>query len=228
LKVSNHAIDSFLKANTMSAHCHSHDHAPTAEQSSSSRYKRILWIALLVNLAMFGVEVFAGALSGSVSLLADAIDFLGDAFNYGLSLSVLGMAIAWRSRAAVFKGLCMLVFGVAVLAKAAWALQYGAAPQAATMGMVGTLALVANASVAAMLYAYREGDANMRSVWLCTRNDAIGNVAVLLAALGVFGTGSAWPDLLVAGVMASLALVGGWSVLKQALRELHWDEGKTQ
>jgi Co/Zn/Cd efflux system component len=211
----------------MSAHCKHHDHTPSTQERHSDCYKRILWIALFVNLAMFGVEIFAGALSGSVSLLADAIDFLSDAFNYGLSLAVLGMAVAWRSRAALFKGICMLGFGLAVLAKTAWAVQYGAPPQAATMGMVGLLALAANASVAAMLYAYREGDANMRSVWLCTRNDAIGNVAVLLAALGVFGTGSAWPDLLVAAIMASLALVGGWSVLKQALRELRGDTGKS-
>ncbi len=210
----------------MPAHCQ-HAHSPDAGHNSPS-YRRILWIALLLNFAMFGIEMVAGAASGSVSLLADSIDFLGDGFNYALSLLVLGMVVTWRARAAVFKSLCMLAFGLGVLAKALWAWQYGAAPDALTMGAVGTLALLVNLGVAAMLYAYREGDANMRSVWLCTRNDAIGNIAVLCAAAGVLGVGSAWPDLLVAGLMAILALSGGWSVLQQALRELRGDLKKLQ
>ena len=208
----------------MSAHCQ-HAHSPDAGHNSPS-YRRILWIALLLNFAMFGIEIVAGAASGSVSLLADSIDFLGDGFNYALSLLVLGMAVTWRARAAVFKSLCMLAFGLGVLAKALWAWQYGAAPDALTMGVVGMLALLINLGVAALLHAYRKGDANMRSVWLCTRNDAIGNIAVLCAAAGVLGVGSAWPDLLVAGLMAILALSGGWSVLQQALREIRWDEGE--
>jgi Co/Zn/Cd efflux system component len=130
-----------------------------------------------------------------------------------------------RARAALFKAATMLLFGAAVLGRAAWAAWSGAPPQALTMGVIGMLALAANVGVGVLLYAYREGDANMRSVWLCTRNDAIGNVAVLLAALGVFGTGTRWPDLLVAAVMALLALTAGLSVLRQARQELRTPGG---
>ena len=169
---------------------------------------------------MFALELGAGVRSGSASLLADAIDFLGDAANYGLSLWVLGMALAWRARAALIKGMTMLAFGVFVAGRVAWGLWQGSPPEPFTMGAVGLLALAANLGVAALLYAYREGDANMRGVWLCTRNDALGNVAVMVAALGVFGTGSAWPDLAVAAVMATLAITGGWSIVQQARQEL--------
>lgn len=183
-------------------------------------YRRALWVALLVNASMFVVEVAAGWRAGSLSLLADAIDFFGDAANYGLSLAVLAMSLQVRARAALVKAACMAGFGIYVLARAAWALQSGVPPEPLTMGVVALLALAANAGVALMLYRYRGGDANMRSVWICSRNDAIGNVAVALAAVGVFGTGSAWPDLAVAAVMASLALTGAAAVLKQARLEL--------
>ncbi|MBK8071726.1 MAG: cation transporter [Ramlibacter sp.] len=207
----------------MSAHCH-HDHTDTSPSASADpRYRRVLWAALVVNAVMFGVELSAGFAAGSVSLLADAIDFLGDAANYGVSLLVLTMAVAWRARAAMLKSASMVLFGLFVAARAVWALAYGAPPQAATMGTVGMLALVANVGVAVMLYAWRDGDANMRSVWLCTRNDALGNLAVMVAALGVFGTGRAWPDLAVAGVMSVLAITAGASVMRQARRELAWD-----
>ena len=201
----------------MSAQCgNSHNN----NLANSPRYRKILWIALIVNLAMFVIEISAGFKSGSTSLLADAIDFFGDAANYGVSLAVLSAGVVLRARAAFLKGVCMMAFGLFVLGRAAWMHSLGGTPEALTMGSIGFLALVANVAVAAMLYAYREGDANMRSVWLCSRNDAIGNVAVMLAALGVVGTGSAWPDLLVACGMAMLALTGGWSVLAQALREM--------
>lgn len=203
----------------MSAHCHD-PACSTASASTSPRYRRVLWAALAINLTLFGVEVLAGLAAGSVSLLADAVDFFGDAANYGVSLLVLGMAAAVRARAALFKGLCMAGFGVFVIVRALWSLQAGVVPEPITMGAVGLLALVANVCVAAMLYAWREGDANMRSVWLCSRNDAIGNLAVMAAALGVFGTGSAWPDLLVAAVMAGLALAAARSVIGQAWQEL--------
>jgi Co/Zn/Cd efflux system component len=169
---------------------------------------------------MFAVELSASWSSGSVSLLADSIDFFGDAANYGLSLAVLAMAASVRSKAALVKAASMGAFGVFVLGKALWNLQAGAAPEAATMGAVGFAALLVNAGVALMLYRFRTGDANMRSVWICSRNDAVGNVAVMLAALGVFGTDSAWPDLLVAAVMGGLALTGSWTVLRQARQEL--------
>ena len=204
----------------MSAHCHTHDTPQPAEVANLGRYRRILWIALLVNAAMFMVEIVAGWRAGSLALLADAIDFAGDALNYAISLAVLASALAWRARAAILKAVSMMGFGLYILGSAAWALWRGTVPDATTMGVIGVLALVSNVAVAWMLYAFREGDANMRSVWLCSRNDAIGNVAVMLAALGVFGTGSAWPDLIVASLMATLALHGGWQVLRQARGEL--------
>ena len=188
--------------------------------SADPRYRRVLWIALVVNAAMFGVEVLAGLGSGSVSLLADAIDFFGDAANYGLSLAVLSLALPVRARAAMAKAACMALFGVFVLARAAWTLQTGQVPEPVTMGAVALLALAANVGVALLLYRWRSGDANMRSVWICSRNDAFGNIAVALAAVGVLGTASAWPDLLVACAMAVLALTGAWSVLRLARAEL--------
>ncbi len=203
----------------MSDACCSHGCASPAA-SQSPRYRRVLWAALIINVAMFAVELVGGLQSGSVSLLADAVDFFGDAANYGISLVVLGMALTWRARTAFFKGLCMGAFGVFVLGRAAWTAAAGTVPEPVTMGAIGTVALLANVLVAAMLYAWREGDANMRSVWLCSRNDAIGNLAVMAAALGVFGTGSGWPDVAVAVVMGVLALTAARAVLRQAHAEL--------
>lgn len=210
-----------LKQGDKHRHGHSHGHSHDLPDTPPvGRYRRILWLALLINLAMFGVEVVASHFSGSVSLLADAADFLGDAASYALSLAVLGMAAAVRARVALFKGLTMGLFGVAVLVKALWVLRSGQAPEPWLMSTVGALALVANVAVAAMLYAWREGDANMRSVWLCSRNDAISNAAVIAAAGGVALTGSAWPDLAVAAVMGTLALTAAYSVIRQARAEL--------
>src|SRR5690606_32998692 len=162
----------------------------------------------------------AGLAAGSVSLQADALDFFGDAANYGVSLAVLGMALAWRARASLLKGFSMAVFGVWVLAHTIFNLVTGVVPEPMTMGVIGTAALAVNLGVALLLYRYREGDSNMRSVWLCTRNDALGNLAVLAAALGVFGTGAGWPDLIVASVMAALALTSSAQVTRHALQEL--------
>jgi Co/Zn/Cd efflux system component len=202
-------------------HGHSHHDIPQAPGGTvPPGYRRVLWIALVVNALMFAIEIAAGLQSGSVSLLADAIDFFGDAANYALTLAVLSLGLVWRARTAMLKAASMLAFGAVVLVKAAWTLTQGIPPEPLTMGIVGAAALTANLGVAALLYAFREGDANMRGVWLCTRNDAIGNVAVMLAALGVFGTGSMWPDLAVAAVMAGLAISAGWAVMRQARREL--------
>ena len=197
-------------------------HTDTSVQrhAPDPRWRRALWIALVVNATMFLVELWSGLKADSVSLLADAVDFAGDAANYALSLAVLGMALSWRSRAALIKGVCMFGYGVFVLLKAGWTWHVGAVPEALTMGVVGFIALLANTGVAVLLYSFRSGDANMRSVWLCSRNDALSNLAVMLAALGVFGTGSAWPDLAVAAVMATLALSAGWQVVRQARAEL--------
>ena len=202
----------------MSDHCCAHSCPPKATQDP--RYRRALWIALVVNALMFGVEIFGGLQSASTSLLADAVDFFGDAANYGLSLMVLSMAAIWRTRAALFKGLCMGAFGVFVLGKTAWSISSGVVPEPVTMGVIGLLALSANLGVAALLFAFRSGDANMRSVWLCTRNDAIGNAAVMIAAAGVFGSGSGWPDWLVALLMGALALNASFSVVRQARGEM--------
>lgn len=208
----------------MSAHCDHHP-APTAplDPAEAARVRRTLWIALLANAAMFLIEVVAGLRAGSVALLADAIDFGGDAANYAVSIAVLGAAARWRARAAQLKAASMIAFGLWVLGDAAWSSWTGRVPDAATMGVVGTLALATNVGVALLLYRLRGGDANLRSAWLCSRNDAIGNLAVMLAAVGVFGTGTGWPDVGVAVLMAGLALHSGWVVLRQARGEL--DDG---
>ena len=140
----------------MSQHCN-HDTPALATLSNPARYRRILWIALIINAAMFSVEMAAGWRAGSLSLLADAIDFAGDALNYGVSLAVLSAALAWRARAAVVKAVCMMGFGLLVLGKAIWSVWQGGVPDAATMGAVGFLALAANVAVAWMLYAFRGG-----------------------------------------------------------------------
>lgn len=184
------------------------------------RWRRALWIALIINVAMFAIEIGAGVASDSRALQADALDFLGDAANYAISLGVVGLALTWRARASLVKGATITLFGVYVLASAVWAAFGETEPQPEVMGVVGLLALVANAGVALMLYRFRNGDSDMRSVWICSRNDALGNVAVLLAAVGVLGTGTAWPDLIVAGIMAGLALSGGWQIIRQARGEL--------
>jgi len=176
---------------------------------------------LAINATMFLVEIGAGLMAGSASLQADALDFLGDAANYAISLLVVGMALRYRATAALLKGSTMAAFGVWVIGVTAWHAWHGTLPQAFTMGVVGTAALLANVISFGLLWAYRKGDANMRSAWVCTRNDVLGNLAVLLAALGVFGTGAGWPDLIVAVTMAALALQGAVIVIRQSLNELH-------
>lgn len=199
----------------MSGHCCA---APTP--STDVSYRRVLWIALFANLAMFAVELVASVWSGSSALAADAADFLGDSANYALSLGAIALGGAWISRVALLKGTAMSVYGVGVMAYAAWRAWLGVPPEPLTMGVVGTLALAVNFSVAALLYRFRGGDANMRSVWLCTRNDVIANLGVLLAAAGVFGTGTIWPDVAVAAMLAMLGLSSGRIVIRQARAEL--------
>jgi Co/Zn/Cd efflux system component len=169
---------------------------------------------------MFFVEGVASLQSGSVSLMADAIDFFGDSANYILSLSVLSMGMLWRGRAALVKGITMAVFGMVVWVRALWVMQQGTTPEPITMGTIGLLALVANVGVALILFRYRDGDSDMRSVWLCSRNDAISNLAVMAAALGVFGTASAWPDLVVAAIMGTLAITAGVSIVRHARTDI--------
>lgn len=203
----------------MSAYC-CHSNCTATTRTISPRFRKALWIALAINAAMFVVEIAGGLQSGSVSLLADAVDFAGDAANYAISLAVLSMGLVWRSRAAMLKGASMALFGLFVIGKTFWSLLYGLPPEPMPMGVVAILALIANIITALMLYAFRDGDANMRSVWLCSRNDAIGNLAVMFAAAGVWGTAQAWPDLLVALIMAGLALSSGITVLRLAKQEM--------
>ena len=169
---------------------------------------------------MFLVEIGAGLAAGSASLQADALDFLGDTANYAISLFVVGMALRYRATAALLKGATMGLFGLWVLGVTAWHVWHGTIPQALTMGAVGFAALLANAASFGLLWAHRGGDANMRSAWICTRNDVLGNLGVLLAALGVFGTGTGWPDVIVAALMATLALQGALIVVRHSLAEL--------
>ena len=183
-------------------------------------YRRVLWAVLAINAVMFLIEIGAGLAAGSASLQADALDFLGDAANYAISLMVVGMALRYRAAAALAKGLTMGAFGLWVVGTVIWHAAHGTLPSAFTMGAVGMAALAANAASFGLLWAYRKGDANMRSAWICTRNDVLGNIAVLLAALGVFGTGTGWPDVIVAAIMAGLALQGAVVVAQQSTAEL--------
>ena len=201
----------------MSAHCCSHDHGSAA---NSPAYRRILWVALAVNFTMFAVEIGAGFAAQSVSLLADSLDFLGDAANYGISLFVLGMSLRWRARASLLKAATMGAFGLWIAITTIQHALAGTVPQAPVIGAIGVVAFAANFGVAALLYRFREGDSNMRSVWICTRNDAIGNLAVMAAAAGVFGSGTGWPDYIVAAVMSGLALWGAGQVILHARSEL--------
>ena len=183
-------------------------------------WRQALWIALIVNAGMFAVELYAGSAADSHALKADALDFFSDAANYAISLLVAGLVLTWRARAAYFKGATLLLLGAYILVSAGWAAWNGSSPQPQTMGIIGSLALLANVGVALLLFRFRSGDSNMRSVWICSRNDAIGNVAVIAAAAGVFGTGTAWPDLIVAGIMATLGIWGGLQIMAQARGEL--------
>jgi Co/Zn/Cd efflux system component len=203
----------------MSANCcdHCHDEDP---HRANPAYRRVLWTVLAINALMFAVEIGAGLTAGSASLQADALDFLGDAGNYAISLFVVSMALRYRAMAALAKGSTMALFGLWVVATVIWHAVHGTLPSAFAMGAVGFTALAANAASFGLLWTHRHGDANMRSAWICTRNDVLGNLAVLLAAVGVFGTGTGWPDVIVAAIMAALALQGAMLVLRQALGEL--------
>lgn len=193
---------------------------PPKDSSYNRGYRRVLWVALVANVAMFFVELAASVYSGSSALAADAADFLGDSANYALSLGAIALGGAWVSRVALLKGMAMSFYGIGVLAYASYRAWLGVPPEPLTMGAVGLLAFAVNFGVAALLYRFREGDANMRSVWLCTRNDVIANLLVIGAAIGVFGTGTVWPDVAVAAVLAGLGLSAGTSVIRQARAEL--------
>lgn len=185
----------------------------------SDDYKRRLWIVISLNATMFAVEMTAGHYAKSQALQADALDFLGDALTYGISLAVIGASIRARTNAALAKGLSLLLMGLWVFGSTVHRVFYVGAPEAEIMGIVGLFALLTNVASVLLLLRYKDGDANVRSVWLCSRNDAIGNVAVMFAALGVWGTATGWPDLIVASIMAGLFLSSSFQIVHQALAE---------
>lgn len=200
----------------MAQGCCNHD----ARFDGASRgFRSALWVVIAINALMFAVEMTAGALAGSQALKADALDFLGDTLTYGISLYVIGMSLRVRSTAALLKGLSLAGMGLWVLGSTVYEILVLGVPNAPVMSAVGFLALAANLASVLILVRYKDGDANVRSVWLCSRNDAIGNVAVMLAAAGVWLTGTAWPDLLVAGLMATLFLWSALQIIRQALAE---------
>ena len=198
---------------------HHHHHDEAVFEGMSDDYRRRLMAVIVINAAMFVVEMAAGYLARSQALQADALDFFGDSLTYGLSLAVIGMPLATRANVALLKGASLLAMGLWVLGSTAWKVLYTGVPEAEIMGLIGFLALAANLASVILLIAYKDGDANVRSVWLCSRNDAIGNVAVMIAALGVWGTATGWPDLIVAAIMASLFLSSAWQIITQALEE---------
>ncbi|MGB7182255.1 MAG: cation transporter [Burkholderiaceae bacterium] len=184
-----------------------------------SAYKRRLWLVIGLNALMFLVEISTGNLAQSQSLQADALDFLGDALTYGLSLAVIGLSVRIRAGAAMAKALSLLLMGLWVCLSTAMRFISDDIPDANIMGVVGFAALLANLASVRILASYKDGDANVRSVWLCSRNDAIGNVAVMVAAVGVWGSATQWPDLVVALIMAVLFVSSAVQIFMQALRE---------
>ncbi|MGO4914147.1 cation transporter [Pseudogemmobacter sp. W21_MBD1_M6] len=199
-------------------HSH-HHHGAESFDGMSVDYKRRLWAVIALNAVMFGVEMGAGRLAGSLALQADALDFFGDALTYGISMAVIGAGLRTRSTAALAKGISLLGMGLWVFGSTVYTVFYVTTPEAEVMGIVGFLALLTNLASVLLLVRYKDGDANVRSVWLCSRNDAIGNIAVMIAALGVWGTATGWPDLIVAGIMAGLFLTSSWQIIGQSLAE---------
>jgi len=189
---------------------------------------RVLWIVLAINALMFLVEGWAGLLAHSTSLLADALDMLGDALVYGFSLFVLARSARWLAGAALAKGSFMLVFGLGVLGEAFYKMFHPVLPDAATMGVIGGIALAANLICFFLLYRHRGDNLNMSSTWLCARNDLIANVGVLIAALGSYLFVSRWPDVIVGSIIASLFLSSAVSVLRGAMRVLQTPPGAAQ
>lgn len=185
----------------------------------SDSYKRRIWLVIAMNASMFVIEMAAGQMAKSQALQADALDFFADAVTYSISLAVIGGTIKLRSMAAMAKGFSLLAMGFWVAGSTLYRLFYNGVPEAEVMGLIGFLALAVNLTSVLVLVAYKDGDANIRSVWLCSRNDAIGNIAVMIAALGVWGTATAWPDLIVAGIMAGLFLTSAFQIISQARRE---------
>jgi Co/Zn/Cd efflux system component len=215
-----------------SVHTHAHEacgcHGNPRFDGLDPRFKRILWVVIAINAVMFLLEMTAGQLAGSQSLQADALDFLADTVTYGISLAVIGASLRTRTTAALAKGVSLTLMGLWVFGSTLYHVLILGLPRAEIMGVIGVLALAANVASVLLLMRYKDGDANVRSVWLCSRNDAIGNVAVMIAALAVWGTNTAWPDLLVAGIMAGVFLTSSVQILRQAFAEYAAREGAAE
>lgn len=197
------------------------DHCETENPSPDKSYRRIIWVCLIANAVMFVVQIIASYIAGSVSLLANSLDFLSDAVNYGISIFVLDKALRVKAKASIFKGVSL---GLVGLWTAFETVHHGLdpnIPKADIMAYISVIALIVNVGCAALLYRFRKGDSNTRSVWLCSRNDAIGNIAVMVAALGVFSLDSAYPDIIVAAILAWLALSAAWQIIVSARKELN-------
>ena len=193
----------------------------------SDDYKRRLWIVIAINAVMFTIEMIAGQYAESQALQADALDFLGDTLTYGISLAVIGASVRIRTNAALAKGISLMLMGAWVFGSTMYRVFYTGVPEAGIMGVIGLMALMANLASVFILMAYKDGDSNIRSVWLCSRNDAIGNIAVMIAALGVWGTTTGWPDLIVASIMAGLFLSSSVQIIRQALEERREENAHT-
>lgn len=198
------------------------DSACTIDQSQSRQLRVLKWV-LLINIVMFGIEFTAGLVAGSAALMADSLDMLGDALVYGISLYAVTRGMRWKARAALAKGVVMAVFGVVVLGQIAYRMMNAVPPEAATMGVIGALALAANLLCLRLLTRHRDDDINMRSVWLCSRNDIIANVSVLMAAGLIALIHRPWPDWIVGFGIAMLFLHSAWRVVRQARRQLQTD-----
>ena len=196
------------------------DHDIHEEELKVSKFRTVLWIVFIINFVMFVVEFGTAFFANSVSLQADALDFMADAMTYGVTLMVLGSSLRVRASVAMLKGISMGVLGIWIYARTAYNAQAEIVPLATVMGTVGFVALIANVVSAVLLFKFRSGDSNMRSIWLCSRNDAIGNVAIMIAASGVFALESGWPDFIVATLMATLSTIASVQIIKQAREEL--------
>jgi Co/Zn/Cd efflux system component len=203
-----------------------HHHESVVFDGMTAGYRHRLIAVIAINVAMFAIEMAAGTLAGSQALKADALDFFADSLTYAASLAVIGMPLARRAIVAVAKGISLLLMGIWVFAATACRVLVLGVPEAEIMGAVGLLALLANVASVLLLLRYRDGDANVRSVWLCSRNDAIGNIAVMAAAVAVWATASAWPDLIVAAIMAGLFVTSSWQIVRQAAGEYRRGEDR--
>ena len=199
--------------------CCEHDDIDLAALQVKS-FRQILWVVLFINGIMFIAEFSSAFFAGSVSLQADALDFLGDTVTYALTLMALGFSLKVRAKVALFKGVSLGLLGLWVYGQMLYYFFLDQAPSYEIMGTMGIIAFCANLISAILLYRYRVGDSNMQSVWLCSRNDAIGNLAIIVAASGVFATGAAWPDFMVATIMATLSVTASIRIIKVAMNEV--------